>query len=72
MVSLADGRLSTHFGRPTFRIADVRDRLPLTRLRQWRRFLHRVEFHLEVGMPLSTVVALWLPTSGPCHYARAR
>jgi hypothetical protein len=69
---LVEGRFTTHFGRPTFRIADVRDRLPLTRLRQWRRFLHRVEFHLEVGMPLSTVVALWLTTSGPCHYARAR
>jgi len=53
-----DRRSSTHFGRSTFRIADVRERLTLTRLRRWRRFLHRVKLHLEVGMLLSTAVTL--------------
>jgi hypothetical protein len=71
MLISTDGRLSTHFGHPTFPIADVGDWLPLTRLPGARRFLRRVEFHLKVGMLPSTLVALsndFMPM--PCERTR--
>ena len=43
-----DGRFTTHFGRRTIWIADVRDRVDLTLLGRRRRFLPRAEIHLEV------------------------